>query len=299
MPADPGGEETLERGRVRALAALLPLLWLAACSFWRVTHPSRDWETDPPELPARLDSPALLVFTKTNGYRHEDAIPAGVDALQRLALRRGWGFAHTESSAAFAPELLARFAVSVWHNTSGPVLSPEQQEAFRKWLEAGGGFVGIHGAGGDFEYEWNWYAEQVIGAQFTGHPLRPQFQDATLITEDRDHPATRELPASWTHSEEWYSFESSPRARGARVLLRVDESSYSPAMRLPWFLGGARNLAMGEDHPVTWTRCVGRGRVFYTALGHQAATYASREFLALLEGGIAWAARREGTGCER
>jgi hypothetical protein len=262
-----------------------------------VSHPSHDWETRPPELPPDLRAPALLVFTKTNGYRHEDSIPAGVAALEAIAARRGWGFAHTESSAAFAPEILARFAVAVWHNTSGPVLSPAQQDAFRAWLEAGGGFVGIHAAGGDFGYEWAWYAEQVIGAQFIGHPVRPQFQDARVIAEDRDHPATRELPASWTHNEEWYSFESSPRARGARVLLCVDESTYSPVMRLPWFLGGTRDLAMGADHPVTWTRCAGRGRVFYTALGHQAASYASPEFLRLLEGAIAWAAGGEGPGC--
>lgn len=282
----------------RAALALFPLLCLPACSIWRVSHPSHVWETEPPALPATLSSPALLVFTKTNGYRHEDGIRAGVDALERMAAQHGWGFAHTENSAAFSPGILSRFAVTVWANTSGPVLSPAQQDAFKAWLESGGGFVGIHGAGGDFEYEWRWYAEQVIGAQFIGHPLRPEFQDARVIREDGTHPATRELPGSWTHNEEWYSFESSPRARGAHVLLRVDESTYSPLMRLPWFMGGTRKLAMGDDHPVAWTRCAGRGRIFYTALGHQAATYESREFRKLLEGGIAWAMRRAGEGCE-
>lgn len=288
----------MKRRSACSVLALLSLVWLPACSVWRVSHPSHSWESEPPALPANLDSPAILVFTKTNGYRHDDGIRAGVDALERIAARRGWGFAHTESSAAFTPAILARFAVTVWANTSGPVLGPEQQAAFRSWLEAGGGFVGIHGAGGDFSYEWKWYAEQVIGAQFIGHPLRPEFQDARVVTEDRTHPATRELPASWMHNEEWYSFRASPRMRGAHVLLRVDESTYSPLMRLPWFMGGTRQLAMGDDHPVTWTRCAGRGRVFYTALGHQAASYAETRFLKLLEGGIAWAARREGEGCE-
>jgi type 1 glutamine amidotransferase len=82
------------------------------------------------------------------------------------------------------------------------------------------------------------------------------------------------------------------------VLLRVDESSYSPLMRLPWFMGGTRDLAMGDDHPIAWTRCAGRGRAFYSALGHQPSAYASPENLKLLEGAIAWAARLEGDGCD-
>jgi type 1 glutamine amidotransferase len=282
---------------LRAALLLLSLAALTGCNAWRSWFPSHAWETEPPALPADLRAPALLVFTKTNGYRHQEAIPAGLAALESLAARRGWGFAHTESSAAFAPDILSRFAVTVWHNTSGPVLSPEQQAAFRTWLESGGGFVGLHGAGGDFRYEWPWYVEDVIGAQFIGHPLRPQFQDAHVVVEDRSHPATRSLPESFTHQDEWYSFAASPRGRGSHVLLRIDESSYSPRMRLPWFMGGTRELAMGADHPVVWTRCAGRGRAFYSALGHQAATYTSPEYLALLEGAIAWAARTEGEGC--
>jgi type 1 glutamine amidotransferase len=283
--------------RLARIAALgLGLLAAAGCNVWRVSHPSHDWEREPPALPA-VAAPAVLVFSKTNGYRH-DSIPAGAAALQRMAARRGWGFAHTESSAAFTPEVLGRFAVTVWLSTSGPVLSPTQQEALRSWLEAGHGFVGIHAAGGDFSYEWRWYVEDLIGAQFIGHPLRPDLQAARVITEDPDHPATRALPGSWSHTDEWYSFQASPRARGAHVLLRIDEQSYSPRMRLPWFMGGTRELAMGDDHPVAWTRCAGRGRVFYSALGHPAESYASPEQLALLEGAIAWAARLEGEGCE-
>jgi len=283
---------------LRRRVALLSLVLLASggCDAWRVWFPSHEWETEPPALPADLPAPALLVFTKTNGYRH-DAIPAGVAAVEALAARRGWGVVHTESSAAFAPEILARFAVTVWLQTSGPVLSPEQQSAFRSWLEAGGGFVGLHGAGGDFRYEWPWYVEELIGAQFIGHPLRPQFQDARVIAEDRSQPATRSLPESWIQQDEWYSFAASPRARGAHVLLRIDESSYSPVMRLPWFMGGTRDLAMGDDHPVAWTRCARRGRAFYSALGHQPETWSSPEHQALLEGAIVWAARVEGEGC--
>jgi hypothetical protein len=59
-----------------------------------------------------------------------------------------------------------------------------------------------------------------------------------------------------------------------------------------------RSLAMGADHPVVWHHCVGRGRAFYSALGHQAKAYDEPEMEALLEGAMSWALRLEGAGCE-
>ncbi len=97
------------------------------------------------------------------------------------------------------------------------------------------------------------------------------------------------------HEEERYSFAESPRARpGVRVLASVDESTYEPRLRLLWI---DRDLAMG-DHPVIWSRCVGRGRALYSALGHQAAAFASPDYRGVLEGAVAWAARLEGEGCD-
>ena len=135
----------------------------------------------------------------------------------------------------------------------------------------------------------------LVGALFIGHPMGPQFQDARLVVEDRAHPATRALPESFVHNEEWYSFDQSVRAKGYRVLASVDESSYSPRLQM---LGMDRDLRMGADHPVIWSHCVGRGRAFYSALGHQAKSYQVPEMEQLLGGAIAWAAGLEGEGCE-
>ena len=285
-------------GAAVLLLAAIAFNWSTLHNAWRATHPTTVYETEPVALPAELPAPAVLLFTKTNGFRHEEGIPAGVALIQSIAQRRGWSVFHTESGAAFTPENLGRFSAVVWHQVSGDVLNDEQKAALKTWLEAGGGWVGVHGAGGDSAYAWTWYEDVLVGALFIGHPMGPQFQDAKLVVEDRGHPATAKLPESFVHNEEWYSFDATPRARGAHVLLRVDESSYSPRMRLPWFMGGTRELAMGDDHPVVWTRCAGRGRAFYSALGHQPSTYTSPEYPRLLEGAIAWAARLEGEGCE-
>ena len=91
------------------------------------------------------------------------------------------------------------------------MLTPEQKQAFRSYIENGGAFVGIHGAGGDPRYEWRWYVDTLLGAQFKGHPLHPQFQKAVIHIEDPDDVIMTGLPAEWTRVDEWYSFETNPR----------------------------------------------------------------------------------------
>ncbi|MCP3983903.1 MAG: ThuA domain-containing protein [bacterium] len=280
--------------RIVFLLAVLAPLALPGCNAIRTFFPSHAYESEPPELPADLGAPAILVFTKTNGFRHQEAIPAGLELLESIAQERGWSIFHTENGAAFTPEILSRFAATVWHNSSGDTLSPDQREAFKSWLLAGGGFVGLHGAGGDPAYDWAWYVEELIGAQFIGHPMGPQFQEGTLVVEDRTHAATRELPASFAHVEEWYSFDRSPRAHGFRVLARVEESSYSPELHMLWM---DEDLRMGDDHPIVWSRCLEKGRTLFSALGHQGAAYQRKEMRSLLSGAIAWAAGLEGPGC--
>ncbi|EFL38290.1 LOW QUALITY PROTEIN: sigma-70 factor, partial [Streptomyces griseoflavus Tu4000] len=124
------------------------------------------------------------------------------------------------------------------------------------------------------EYDWPYYGE-LLGARFDRHPA---LQPGRVLTEDRDHPATRHLPAVWEFTDEWYDFRTNPRG-SVRVLLSADESSYE---------GGG----MGADHPLAWCRDQGAGRVFYTALGHSAEAYADPGFRAHLRGGITWAAAR-------
>jgi type 1 glutamine amidotransferase len=241
------------------------------------------YETTPPALPADIKRPAILVFSKTNGFRHEEAIPAANAMLAQMAKGNGWGYFQTENGATFSPAILARFDAVVFNNVSGDVFTPAQREALRRFLENGGGFVGVHGAGGDFSYDWRWYVEDLIGAQFKGHPMNPQFQAATVRVEDRTHPATRDLPESWRRTDEWYSFERPPRSPGYHVLLTLDERSFANHKMF------GKDLAMGADHPIAWWHCVGKGRAFYSAMGHQASAYAEPEMRTMLHGAIDWA----------
>lgn len=215
-----------------------------------------------------MPAPALLVYTRTTAYRH-DSIPAGVAALRALG---DLTVDATEDPAAFE-EPLDRYAAVVFLSTSGEVLTPAGRQRLAAYVEAGGGFVGVHAAACT-EDDWPYYGE-LLGARFDRHPA---FQPGRAVVEDHDHPATRHLPAVWEFTDEWYDFRASPRG-SVRVLVSADESSYD---------GGG----MGADHPLAWCREQGAGRVFYTALGHAAEAYDDPDFRAHLLGGIIWAVAR-------
>lgn len=248
------------------------------------------YETTLPALPAKIQRPAILVFSKTNGFRHEEAIPAGNRLLQRMARNNGWGYFETENGAAFSPQILSRFDAVIFNNVSGDVFTPQQRDAFKTFLLKGGGFVGIHAAGDNSHESWPWYQDEVIGARFVQHTAEPQFQTATVRLENPSHALASGLPASWRHLEEWYSFDKSPRRKGYGILTTVDEKTYEPVGLF------GKSLRMG-DHPTTWWHCVGRGRVLYTAFGHKAQAYAEPEFRTLLTNATVWALRLKGSEC--
>lgn len=208
----------------------------------------------------------LLVHTRTTAYRH-DSIPDAVAALRASA---GFEVEHTEDPAALERPL-EPYAAVVFLSTSGEVLTPAGRVRLAAYVERGGGFVGVHAAACT-EYDWPYYGE-LLGARFARHP---EYQPGRVLVEDHGHPATRHLPAAWSFTDEWYDFRTNPRGT-VRVLARADESSY-------------RGGGMGADHPLVWCREQGRGRVFYTALGHASEAYADPDFLAHLRGGIDWAA---------
>ena len=280
-----------------ALGGVLLLLAVAAVWIGPGLAGALGWrepvvDTVPPELPSGLaDSElAILDFSKTSGFRHTDAIPAASASLREIAERRGWTVFATENAAVFGPEQLAHFDVVFGNNITGDNWTPPQKQAFIAWIEAGGGFVGVHGAAGTRYRYWDWYTDVLLGGgRFIGHPTSPQFQEATVMVEDRSHPATRHLGETLVHVDEWYSFEESPRSLGSHVLATLDETTYAPES---W----GQDLRMGRDHPIIWTACPGAGRSFYSALGHGAETYAREEHVRMLEGALAWAAGLEG-GC--
>ena len=245
--------------------------------------PRKVYETTAPDVP-EFSKSAVLVFTKTNGFIHKDAIPVAKQVLGELIEAEGWVVYQTDNGAVHSPELLAKFDAVIWNNVSGDVLTPSQREALKNWIESGGGWLGIHASGGDFSYDWDWYVDTLIGAQFIGHTMKPQFQDADVLVADDTLELTSHLPRPWNlKQEEWYAFDQNVRDKGYEVLLTLDEASYLTAGET-WI--GTDN--MPGEHPIAWRHRLGEGRVLYTAIGHQPHTYRVPEYQRFLLKAMRW-----------
>lgn len=213
----------------------------------------------------------VLVFSKTTGFRH-DSIPEGIAAVQKLGQENNFAVDTTEDSALFTDQNLAQYQAVVFMSTTGdPLGTQEQKDAFQRYIQKGNGYVGVHAAA-DSGYNWAWYGK-LVGAYFKQHPA---IQQATVKVEDPAHPSTKDLPATWTRTDEWYDYQANPRGT-VHVLTSMDEKSYTGA-------------TMGADHPNTWCQDYDGGRSWYTGLGHLKENYSEPNFLKLLLGGIQTAA---------
>ena len=216
----------------------------------------------------RSSKPTILVFFKTGGYYHE-SIPTGVKAIQDLGAKNGFNVDTTTNANKFAEDSLKKYASIVFLSSTLELLAGNQEIALERYIQAGGGFVGIHAAA-DAEYDWNWYVK-MIGASFKSHPAN---QEATLIINDKNHPSTDSLPATWTRTDEWYNFKNlNP---DVKVLISIDEKSYQ----------GGEN---GDKHPMAWYHNFDGGRVFYTELGHTNESFSEPLYLKHILGGIQYA----------
>ena len=219
--------------------------------------------------------PKILVFTKTAGYVHE-SIPEGIASVVKLGAENGFEVDTTARASVFTEDSLKQYAAIVFLSTTGDVLNHRQEAEFERYIQAGGGYVGIHAAS-DTEYDWGWYG-RLVGGYFLDHPgindTFPNVQEGIINVVDRAHDASKFLPEKWKRTDEWYSFKKMNKE--VNVLMKLDESSYD---------GGVR---MGE-HPVSWYHAYDGGRAFYTALGHTKQSFSEDLFLKHLLAGIQYA----------
>ena len=237
-----------------------------------------------------------LVFSKTVGFRHKDSIPLGNAMLEAQFKSLGLEVDVSEDSAVFTAENLARYRAVAFMSTTGDIMTPAlektatkeqkdeaakvavaRREAFQKWLEGGGAFVGVHAASdaGAADKYWPWFAK-MIGGLFAGHPAQ---QVAVLRPLVKDHPAVAHLPAEWKRKDEWYNFRNLDASN--LVLLEIDEKTYNNTKG-----------PMGDHHPMSWCKDVGKGRMFYTALGHTKESFSEPEFMQHVLGGVKWTLRK-------
>jgi type 1 glutamine amidotransferase len=230
----------------------------------------------------------VLVFSKTTGFRH-DSIPAGIAAIQQLGADNDFQVDTSEDATLFRDSVLSHYDAVVFLSTTGDPLNDNQQAAFERYIQGGGGYVGIHAAA-DSEYTWTWYGK-LVGGYFRNHPAGTP--TATVHIEDTDNHSTEGLPNPWERVDEWYNYQApegasvggggddySPRAGGVHVLATVDESTYDED----------DGNTTDDDHPISWCHRYDGGRAWYTGMGHTQASFSEAPFLKHLLGGIEIAA---------
>lgn len=251
----------------------------------------------------------LLVYTAvaSDGFRHP-SIPDAVKALDKLGADNDIDMVHCNDIDEFGNLNLTQFDALAFVSAAGSILNTDGERNMRKYIENGGGYVGIHEAS-CAATKTPWYL-RLVGAQFSYHP---ELCRATLDVLDHDHPSTWHLNETWEVYDEMYNFQSNPRDVGAHILLSPDESTYwdkiqSSSYRekiqgrhpLAWYregnlltdpahitIGGGLDNVRADVRKGTQGKG-GDGRSWYTALGHTHAVWQKDDFLQHILGGIQW-----------
>ncbi len=215
-----------------------------------------------------LTAKRVLVFSRTKGFRHQ-SIPTGKRTLMELGKQNGFAVDTTEDAGKFTEANLKGYNAVVFLSTTGDVLNDTQQADFERYIQSGGGYVGIHAAT-DTEYDWPWYAK-LAGGQFASHPGNPNVQEGEAYVVNKNHPSMVGFPDRWKVKDEFYDFKNVNKA--VNVLVKIDEKTY-------------KDGKMGDDHPMAWFHDYDGGKAFYTSFGHTDETFANPVFLKHLLGGL-------------
>jgi len=196
----------------------------------------------------------LLVVTITKGFRHS-SIPTAEKVLAELAQKSGaFTVDYVRTDAEMAEKMTAAalkgFDGVIFANTTGDLPLPDKQ-AFLDWIKSGKAFIGMHSATDTFRGHTPLDPYTLmIGAEFKAHHAQAEVD---CINEDPQHPACRELEASFHLKDEIYLMNGFERSK-VHGLLTLDKH---PNDKTP------------GDYPIAWCKMYGQGRVFYTSLGHR------------------------------
>jgi uncharacterized protein len=220
----------------------------------------------------------ILYFTYSAGYRH-DVLPLSKTVLTQLGRSSGaFEVAATEDPSEFSADRLDSYAAVMFFTSGEPPLSGTEKTALLDFVRSGRGFVGVHSAADTF-YAWPDYLD-LIGGVFNGHPWH---QSVRIEVVDSGDPLVAFLGNSLQIEDEIYQISDFDH-RGSHVLLRLDSSSVD--------LGRPGVHRRFYGWPLAWTRSYGQGRVFYTALGHEASVWLDPRYQQVLANAILWSTRK-------
>lgn len=227
----------------------------------------------------------LLVVTVAKGFKHQ-SIPTAEKVIEELGKTNQSfivDFARTDEDLAvkMTATALQNYDGVVFAGTTGDLPLPSR-EVFLNWIKSGKAFVGIHSATDTFKGYQPFI--EMIGGEFKAHG--PQLK-VELINEDSKHAATKDFDKTTEIFDEIYVFKDFQQS-SVRVLLSLNKNPNKD---------DKENFEKEGFYPIAWCREYGKGRVFYTALGHREDVLESEMFKKHLLGGILWALKQaKGSG---
>jgi len=230
----------------------------------------------------------VLIFTKNGlslngkkGFVHKN-IPSSINALKEICVAEKIDAVVSEDSSLFTDSNLANYDAIIFSNANNEVFDTEEQkQAFQKFIQNGGGFVLIHSSiAVERDSPWYW---ALAGGKFVRHAPHQVFD---VVATDPNHPSTEFLNGKWTVDDEcYYTNHLNP---DIHVLLSADMTTVQDKKSVEY-----PNDIFGDYFPLSWSRKSGKGRVWYTGLGHDAETYDDPIFRKHLKGGILWALKNK------
>jgi uncharacterized protein len=228
----------------------------------------------------------ILFYSQSFGFRHSvvqrpltGEMAHAEKIFKEIATKAGYEVFISQDHNDLNGDQYKQYDAVVFYTSGNPPIS---RENLMKYVREGGAFIGIHAATDTYK-DWPEYVK-MIGASFQGHH---QQRVATLKIDVPDHPATKMLEQGWKLQDEYYLFGDTFSTENSRMLLSVDTEKTSEADLK------AMGMKPGSVVPIAWTRTEGKGKVFYTSLGHREDVWTNPAYQKHLLGGIAWAMGNE------
>ncbi len=256
----------------------------------------------PISLPAAGPKHRILFFTKSSGFEHDvisykKGQPSFAEkVLTGIGAKNNWEFVFSKDGSLFSPEYLEQFDALFFYTTGNlcepgtdknPPMTEQGKQAFLEFVASGKGFIGTHSAsdtfhtlneakkGPDRYKNFGAVADpyvKMLGGEFIKHGAQ---QSAKMRCVDPKFPGMEKYAAGFDLNEEWYSLKD---FRDDIHVLLVQETESMKGIEYE-----------RPAYPAAWARMHGRGRVFYTSMGHREEVWTSAVFQEILTGGIAWA----------
>ena len=225
----------------------------------------------------------ILVITESKGFVHsvvKRPSPNEHCLVEKVLTQLGKDTGKFEvtcsqdSRKEITAENLAKYDAVFFYTTGELPLSDTQKADLLDFVRSGKGFTGSHCASDTF-YKWPEYGN-LVGGYFDGHPWHEKIK---IVVEMQDHPAMKHLGKEFEITDEIYQFKAP-----------YDRSKINVLMNMKLKEGDKRGNRKDGDYALTWTKDYGKGRMFYTALGHREDVWADARFQKMMVAGILWAA---------